>query len=160
MEGKFSDNPVSGYGRAIGKKSAMKLSRREIKQVSIQMQAEPIPGDHPALPHLKTYIGDHTFYIGSEGVFIWEYADGDGEEDKRINALRVASWADPGKLTVAMHKPQLTETAIKLSEGGGTEDELPRDGLPKDELTKEEITKDDAKLSGKNSFIVEKKPAL
>ncbi len=131
----------------------MKLSKREIGKVRAQMQAEPMPGDHPALPHLKTYIGNHTFYIGSDGVFIWEYADGDGEEDERINALRVASWADSDKRTVAIHKPQLTETIIKLSEDERTEDpiledELPRDGLSKDELAKEEVTKDDAKSVG------------
>lgn len=122
----------------------MKLSRRGIEQVRAQIQAEPMPGDHPALPHLKTYIGDHTFYIGSEGIFIWEYADGDGEEDERINALRVASWADPGKRTVAMHKPQMTETAIRLSQGGRLEDELSGDELPKDVPAKEGITKGDA----------------
>lgn len=127
----------------------MKLSGHEIKRVHVKTQAEPMPDDHPALPLLKTYVGDHTFYIGSEGVFIWEYADGDGEEDERINALRVASWADSDKRTVAIHKPQLTETTLKLSEGGGTEDKLPSDELPrdellKDELAKEEVTKDDA----------------
>lgn len=131
----------------------MKLSGHEIKRVHVTMQAEPMPDDHPALPHLKTYVGDHTFYIGSDGVFIWEYADGDGEEDERINALRVASWADSGKRTVAIHQPQQTETVIKLSEDERTkdpilEDELLRDQLPKDERAKEEITKDDANSIG------------
>jgi len=93
----------------------MRLSQREIKKVKTQMQAEPVPSDHPALSHLKTYIGDHTFYIGSEGVFIWEYAGGDGEKNERINALRVASWADPGKRTIAMHTPQITETVVMLT---------------------------------------------
>ena len=101
-----------------------------------------MPGDHLALPHLKTYIGDHTFYIGPDGIFIWEYAD--GEEDERINALRVASWADPDKRIVAMHKPQMTETAIRLSQGGRLEDELSGDELPKDVPAKEGTTKGDA----------------
>ena len=122
----------------------MKLSRREIEKVRAQIQMEPMPGDHLALPHLKTYIGDHTFYIGSEGVFIWEYADGDGEEDERINALKVASWADPDKRIVAMHKPQMTKTAIRLSEGGRLEDGLSGDELPKDVPAREGMTKGDA----------------
>ena len=91
-------------------------------------------GDHLALPHLKTYIGDHTFYTGSDGVFIWETAPGNdgedlGEEGKRLIAFRVASWADAEKRTIALHKPQVTETAIRLSEG---------------EIAKKEITQDDA----------------
>ncbi len=126
----------------------MKLSPREIEQVKIQMKAEPMPGDHPALPHLEASIGDHTFYIGSDGVFIWQSAGDDGygggQEDDRIIAFRVASWADPNKLTVAIHKPQITETAIRLSESGRTKDALPGNGLPEAGPVKEEITKDDA----------------
>lgn len=136
------------YGDTIGKRLAVKLSQREIEQVQVQMKAEPMPGDHPALPYLETSIGDHTFYIGSDGVFIWESAsdngEGDGAESKRIIAMRVASWADDDKHTVAIHKPQLTETVIKLSEGGRAEDELPGNELPKDVSAKEKITKDDA----------------
>lgn len=93
----------------------MKLSQLEIEQVQAQTTVEPILDDHPAMPHLKTYIGDHSFYIGSEGIFIWEYAGDDGREDDRINALRVASWADPDKRTIAMHTPQLTKTVINLT---------------------------------------------
>lgn len=112
----------------------MKLSQREIEQVQIQMKAEPMDGDHLALPHLKTYIGDHTFYTGSDGVFIWENApakDGEGpeDEDNRLIAFRVASWADAEKRTIALHKPQITETAINLSG---------------DETAKKESTEDDA----------------
>ena len=117
----------------------MKLSQREIEQVQVQMKAEPMPGDHPALPYLKTSIGDHTFYIGSDGVFIWESAgddgEGDGEEGNRIIAFRVASWADPDKRTIAIHTPQMTETAIRLSKGVITEDGLPKGNLWKDGLT-------------------------
>ncbi len=126
----------------------MILSQREIEQVHVQMKAEPMPGDHPALPHLETYVGHHTFYIGSDGVFIWMSAgddgEGGGEEGKRIIAFRVASWADSGKRTVAIHKPQITETAIRLSEGGRGEDALPGNELPKEASAKEEITKGDA----------------
>jgi hypothetical protein len=55
-------------------------------------------------------------YMTADGLHIWEYADVAGAEGQVIFALKVASWANEGKADLALHKPQLTDVAVKLDD--------------------------------------------
>ena len=92
----------------------MKLSTDQIKQIGDKEGLEPLPDDYPPLSELRRILGDHTFYLTADGLHIWEYADVTGAEGQLIIALEVASWADKEKSDIAVHKPYMTEIAIKL----------------------------------------------
>ncbi len=92
----------------------MKLSTDQIKQIGDKKGIDPLPDDYPPLSELRRILGDHTFYLTADGLHIWEYADVTGAEGQWIIALEVASWADKEKSDIAVHKPYMTEIAIKL----------------------------------------------
>ena len=93
----------------------MKLSADQIEQVHDKTGVDPIPKNHPSLPELQDAFGDHTFYLDSDGLHIWELTEAAGEEGQVIHAVRVASWTNEEKTTLSSHEPQPSETIVKLA---------------------------------------------
>ena len=49
----------------------MKLTSTQIEQTLGQFEAEPIPEDHPMVPQLNEVFGEHTYFVNSDGLIIW-----------------------------------------------------------------------------------------
>jgi hypothetical protein len=41
----------------------MKLNAAQLERTATQLQAEPIPDDHPLIPRLNQMFGDHTYFL-------------------------------------------------------------------------------------------------
>ena len=93
----------------------MKLSADQIEQVHDQTGVDPIPDDHLSLPELQDAFGDHTFYLDSDGLHIWEFSEAAGEEGQVIHAVRVASWTNEEKTSLSSHEPQSSVAIVKLA---------------------------------------------
>ena len=93
----------------------MKLSDHQIDQVRNRFGVDPVPDDHPSVPDLKETFGDHTFYIDSTGLHIWETAETAGDGTQFINALRVASWVNEEQNSLSTHNPESTGINVKLT---------------------------------------------
>ncbi len=93
----------------------MKLSADQIEQVHDKTGVDPIPKNHPSLPELRDGFGDHTFYLDSDGLHIWELTEAAGEEGQVIHAVRVASWTNEEKTSLSPHEPQSSEAIVKLA---------------------------------------------
>ena len=52
----------------------MKLNAAQLERTATQLQAEPIPDDHPLIPRLNQMFGDHTSFLDSNGLNIVEPA--------------------------------------------------------------------------------------
>jgi hypothetical protein len=52
----------------------MKLNAAQLERTATQLQAEPIPEDHPLIPQLNKIFGDHTYSPASNGLNIVEPA--------------------------------------------------------------------------------------
>jgi hypothetical protein len=96
----------------------MKFSAKQIDEVQRQTGADPIPDDHPVMDQLKSYFGDHTFYVDQTGLHIWENLGGDSEEEEeQVTAVTVASWTDEEKTSLRPHGPKPTAVVVKLHPG-------------------------------------------
>ena len=96
----------------------MKLSSQQIEQTVDQIAAEPIPGDHPAVPQLSRVYGDHTFFLDSEGLNIVEVADEPTETGTQMGqVVKIASWTDAKQTMLAPHEPELTDVVVELEPG-------------------------------------------
>ena len=99
----------------------MKLSEPQIERALNQIDAEPVPQDHPVVPQLTKVYGEHTFFLDDDGLEIIEIAgggDGGASRDPVGYVVKLASWADQKQTTLATHEPEVTDVVVILGTDG------------------------------------------
>ncbi len=91
----------------------MRLTSAQVERALNQFDAQAIPADHPVMSQLSDLIGDHTFFLNTEGLNVVEPDDptADGETGKVVN---LADWTDDSLTRLAPHPPQVTEIVVVL----------------------------------------------
>jgi len=92
----------------------MRLSPALVEKTLSQFEAQAIPENHPAMPELNRLFGDHTFFLDGSGLHIVEPAVGDDEGRQSANVVRLASWNDAERTSLAAHEPEPTDVMIEL----------------------------------------------
>jgi hypothetical protein len=92
----------------------MRLSPALVEKTLTQFEAQPIPENHPAMPELNRLFGDHTFFLDGSGLHIVEPAVGDDEGNHSANVVKLASWNDAERTSLAAHEPEPTNVMIEL----------------------------------------------
>lgn len=90
----------------------MKMTPDQIERTLHQLNAKPIPIEHPLLPQLERIFGEHTYFIDGRGLNIVECVD-DDDSDLGV-VVNVASWADPESSSLRPHDPEPTDQTIDL----------------------------------------------
>src|SRR5262249_507947 len=95
-----------------------------------QLQAEPIPDDHPMVEQLNEIFGDHTYFVDGNGLNIVEPAakamDTKILEPSAMDArgmgvvVNLANWTDSDPPKLQVHEPELTESMVALETNGGS----------------------------------------
>lgn len=107
----------------------MKLNTQQIASVKQEIGAEPVEEANPAMEPLRNAFGDHTFYVGSEGLFVLEPVDAGGEQDapsetagqgasdlgEPAQLVLIASWANEEKNALQPVPAQATDKVIDLA---------------------------------------------
>lgn len=99
----------------------MKLTSPQIQYVLDQIEAEVIPDDHPVMAQLEQAFGAHTFFLGNDGLEIVEPIDSVEAGTQAANVVKLASWADEKKTSLAPHTPE----PVGLVQLGSDEDPDP-----------------------------------
>jgi hypothetical protein len=99
----------------------MKLSAMQIERALDQIEAQPVPEDHPVIPQLIKVYGEHTFFLDDEGLEIIEIADTGNGTGPVGQVIKLASWADPKQTTLATHEPEMTEVVVILGSDENTD---------------------------------------
>jgi len=95
----------------------MKLSSALVERTLSQFEAQAIPENHPAVPQLNSAFGEHTFFLDDNGLNIVETAE--SEEGARAGkVVKLASWKDANRTSLAPHEPEPTDVVVEL-EGDG-----------------------------------------
>jgi len=92
----------------------MKLSSEAIEQTLTQFEADPLPEDHPAVAQLNQIFGDHTYFLDGAGLHIIESAESTNAGSQQAVVIKLASWSDESRTTLAPHPPEPTNTIIEL----------------------------------------------
>ena len=93
----------------------MKLTAPQIEHVANQLQARPVPEDSRMAPDLERHFGEHTFFLGRDGLHILELEDAEEPSETGI-VLRVARWTDADRTALAPQEPEPTGTVVQLDE--------------------------------------------
>ncbi|HEY4163043.1 MAG TPA: hypothetical protein VGM59_08270 [Dongiaceae bacterium] len=92
----------------------MRLSNVQVKDVLNQMDTQVIPADHPAVQQLERTFGDHTFFLGKEGLHVVERGEKETTEDDYAYAVKVATWSDEQRTSL---QPQPAELLKRVDIG-------------------------------------------
>ncbi|MDX5361427.1 MAG: hypothetical protein LPL00_08330 [Alphaproteobacteria bacterium] len=98
----------------------MRLTEAQVTAVRNALDVEPVEEDNPAMETLRNALGDHTFYLGQEGLFVFEpvpaeQANGEGTPAQLI---LVAAWTDEERKAVQAVEPQVTNVTVDLEDAG------------------------------------------
>jgi hypothetical protein len=78
----------------------MKLSTPWVDQTQDQFNVMAVRDNHPAVETLNQVFGDHTFFVGEEGLHIVEEANPDDRDSAAHEVVKIASWTDGERNTL------------------------------------------------------------
>lgn len=94
----------------------MKLASVNVDQTMSHLEAQVVPDDHPVNERLVSLFGDHTFFLNQSGLNIVEPAEPgeDGAVTGRV--IKLATWTDGSRTSLAPHEREVTEVIVPLSD--------------------------------------------
>ncbi len=82
----------------------MKLSTPFVDQTQDQFNVLAVHENHPAVETLNQTFGEHTFFLGEDGLHIVEETNADQRNSQAHEVVKVASWSDDGRTTLVPHE--------------------------------------------------------
>jgi hypothetical protein len=92
----------------------MKLSPQAVEQTLNQFEAQALPDNHPAVPQLNQLFGEHTYFLDGNGLHIVESGKGTDSGSHRGVVVKLASWSDSSRTSLAPHPPESTDLVVVL----------------------------------------------
>jgi hypothetical protein len=92
----------------------MKLTSAQIEQTARQFEAQPVPEGSQLVPELSRLFGDHTFFLGAAGLHIVDPTEPTRAGAPAGRVVKLASWTDSHRTTLAPHEPEFTDMIIQL----------------------------------------------
>ena len=92
----------------------MKLTPAQIEQATKQFEAEPVSEESKLAPELHKVFGDHTFFLGRDGLQIVHAVEAPQTGAHEARVVKLASWTDSERTSLAPHDPEITETVVAL----------------------------------------------
>jgi hypothetical protein len=93
---------------------AMKLSNQAVEQALSQFEAEALSDSHPAVAQLNQLFGEHTYFLDGDGLHIVEPAQPTDSGSQQGVVVKLASWSDSSRTSLAPHPPEPTDKIIEL----------------------------------------------
>jgi hypothetical protein len=93
----------------------MKLTSRQITAVKQELSADPLEEENPAMETLRDAFGDHTFYVGADGLFVLEPVNDPAHAGEPAQLVLVAAWTDEQRNALQPVPPQTTEKVVDLA---------------------------------------------
>ena len=98
----------------------MKLTTTWVDQTQNQFNVQAVPDDHPASGRLHQMFGEHTFFLGDDGLHIVEPTEETQLGPDAREVVKVARWGDDGRTTLEMQEPELVGVVVATQKNGNT----------------------------------------
>jgi hypothetical protein len=92
----------------------MKLTAAQVEQTAAQFEAEAVPEASPLVPELSRVFGEHTFFLGRDGLHIVDPIEHDEADLPAGRIVKIASWTDSDRTALAAHDPEFTDVIVAL----------------------------------------------
>lgn len=97
----------------------MKLTEDQVTKVRDQTGLDPYPEDHPSAEALKEHLGEHTFYLDPNGLYVWEEIQAADAGGRSLAAIQLGEWhekEDDGQRVIRLVEPKPTEAVVDLTD--------------------------------------------
>jgi hypothetical protein len=94
---------------------AMKLDTNQVQYVAVVTGVDPVPETTVTHDHLRTHFGEDTFYLDSEGAYVWEPADDSEGSAPKLEAFQIASWANKERTQLLKEEPKLKGVQVQMN---------------------------------------------
>ena len=91
----------------------MKLNAAQVQQVEEQTGLEVVPESNPVTGKLEEVLGEHSFFLDSEGLSIVEPKE--PTDSSGCVVVKLASWRED-RTQLQTHSPKVLGTTINLAE--------------------------------------------
>src|SRR5258708_5442778 len=96
----------------------MKMSAAQIERTVNQLDAEPLPVEHPMMPQLIRLFGEHTYFLDGNGLNIVEPVAAEQADGRMGVVVNLADWTDVNAGSLQPHEPESTERVVALEPDG------------------------------------------
>ena len=93
----------------------MKLNSELVERTINQMDADPIPEQHPAMPQLNQVFGEHTFFVDTSGLHIVEPGEPNEAGEPTGKVMQIARWSDAQRTSLAPQPAEPTGVVVVLA---------------------------------------------
>ncbi len=90
----------------------MKLTSTWVDQTQSQLNVQVIPDDHPAAKKLSDAFGDHTFFLGMDGLHIVEPTEPADMVSEAGEVVKLASWRDQERTMLQPQEPEVVGVVV------------------------------------------------
>jgi hypothetical protein len=90
----------------------MKLTSTWVDQTQDQFKVEVVPDTHPVVQQLNEVFGQHTFFLGRDGLHIVEPAEPAQDGFESGDVVKLARWGDEKKNTLEPHEPEVVGVVV------------------------------------------------
>ncbi|HEX2256084.1 MAG TPA: hypothetical protein VHG92_05155 [Afifellaceae bacterium] len=97
----------------------MKLTEDQVTKVKDQTGLEPYPEDHPSTQALTDHLGEHTFYLDPNGLYVWEEIEAPEAGGRALAAIQLGEWhqkEEDGQQVIRLVEPKPTEALVDLAD--------------------------------------------
>lgn len=99
----------------------MKLTKQQTEQIQEKTGLEPVPSKVAAESGLVQHFGDNTFYLSTDGIYVFkeggqaaEESSGDADTVTAVKIAAVEQKGDEGEVVVRGIQPQETAMTVEL----------------------------------------------
>lgn len=96
----------------------MKLTSEQIQTATESLGFDAIAEQHPVHPQLEKALGEHTFFINDNGLFVFNEHSEENSKEKTARLYVVAAWTDDEKKALSpVTPPSPVDVVFDLDEG-------------------------------------------
>jgi hypothetical protein len=93
----------------------MRLSDEQVAAIKAQMDIEALEESNPSMEALRKQFGDHTFYVGPDGLFMFEALDAPSHPGQPAHMVQVGEWTDENRNAMKPIKHSVTDILVDLA---------------------------------------------
>ena len=92
----------------------MKLDTDQVRHVAAATGIEPVADTTITYDRLKAHFGEDTYFLDSDGAYVWEPVAESEDTSLKVEALQIASWADEKRTQLLKEDPRVKGVQLEL----------------------------------------------
>ena len=93
----------------------MMLTDEQVAAVKAQLDVDALEESNPSMDMLRKQFGEHTFYVGEDGLFMFEPVNAPSHPGQPAHMVQVGAWTDENRNAMKPMPHKVTDVLIDLA---------------------------------------------